>query len=258
MKITIVQNDILWCNQSGNFESFSRMLGCSPSSDLYVLPEMFSTGFVTEPEGVAENDPFPSLAWMRSKAASLGGAVAGSVAVRQADGSFRNRFYFVRPDGTFDFYDKKHLFTYGGEHLRYTSGGSRTIVEWRGARFLLTVCYDLRFPMWCRNRDEYDVMLCVASWPSPRSGAWKALAAARAIENQCYVAAVNRVGSDPSCVYQGDSMVIDPYGAAVAACPVGEASVATATLDLDSLKAFREKFPVLKDALYYKDWNENL
>lgn len=258
MKITIVQNDILWCNQSGNFESFSRMLDGSPSSDLYVLPEMFSTGFVTEPDGVAENDPSPSLEWMRSKAASLSGAVAGSVALRSADGSFRNRFYFVRPDGTFDFYDKRHLFTYGGEHLRYTSGGSRTIARWRGVRFLLTVCYDLRFPMWCRNRDEYDVMLCVASWPAPRSGAWKTLAAARAIENQCYVAAVNRVGSDPSCVYQGDSMIIDPYGSAIAACRVGEASTATAQLDPDSLKTFRDKFPVLKDTLYYKDWNENL
>ena len=257
MIVSALQNDIIWCEKEKNFESFGKLLAAAPASDLYVLPEMFSTGFATEPQGVAEEEPSVSLGWMKKWAAELGGAVAGSVSLKAADGTYRNRFFFVKPDGSYQYYDKRHLFTYGGEHHRYTSGNERVIVEYKGVRFLLTVCYDLRFPMWCRNRDEYDVMLSVASWPKPRAEAWKTLQKARAIENQCYVVAVNRVGNDPYCVYQGDTMIIDPYGVPSASCAAGKVGTATARLDMDALKAFREKFPVLKDTVLYKDWNEN-
>ena len=145
------------------------------------------------------------------------------------------------------FYDKHHLFSYGGETENYTPGNERVTVEWRGVRFRLSVCYDLRFPLWLRNKDDYDVLICVASWPAVRTHAWQVLLQARAIENQCYVLGVNRIGKDPVCEYSGSTCVVDPFGFATF-CPEGEASVVTQTLDLKRLKAFREKFPVLKEA----------
>lgn len=247
MRITILQRDIEWCNSEVNLRRASEAIDRNPGSDLYVLPEMFSTGFCTVPNGVAEGENGLSLRWMQRKAAEVDAAIAGSVAV-EVEGRFYNRFYFVKPDGEVTYYDKKHLFTYGGEHLRFTAGEERRVVEFRGVRILLEVCYDLRFPIWARNRGDYDMILYVASWPTPRISAWSALLVARAIENQCYVAGVNRVGEDPSCKYNGASVVIDPYGARIAECALGEECEATAEIDLDALEAFREKFPVLKDA----------
>ena len=172
---------------------------------------------------------------------------SGSIAVTK-DGKYYNRFYFVKPDGSVAQYDKKHLFTYGGEHLRFTPGEERVVVEWKGVRILLEICYDLRFPVWARNRGDYDMILYVASWPTPRVNAWSALLVARAIENQCYVAGVNRVGTDPTCEYCGGSVIIDPYGKTIAACAMGEECEATAEVDMELLEAFRKKFPVLNDA----------
>ena len=175
-------------------------------SDLYVLPEMWSTGFATEPEGIAESDG-SSLNWMKQMANRLDAAVAGSIAT-EIDGKYYNRFYFVKPandgsDNEIEYYDKHHLFTYSGEHLRYTAGERRVVVEWRGWRFLLQVCYDLRFPIFARNcaegPDAYDVALYVASWPTSRRAPWDTLLRARAIENQCYVCGVDRTGDDPAC-----------------------------------------------------------
>jgi predicted amidohydrolase len=183
---------------------------------------------------------------MKEKAASTGAAIAGSVAVTDGK-SYYNRFYFVKPDGSVAHYDKKHLFTYGGEHHRFTAGEERVVVEHCGVRILLEICYDLRFPVWARNRGDYDMILYVASWPTPRVPAWSALLLARAIENQCYVAGVNRVGTDPSCEYCGGTVVIDPYGKTIAECPMGEESEASAVVDMDALEAFRQKFPVLED-----------
>ena len=187
------------------------------------------------------------MEWMRRTADERGCAIAGSIAVEEK-GRYYNRFFFVKPSGQTEWYDKRHLFTYGGEHHTYTPGSQRTVVEWRGMRFLLQVCYDLRFPVWSRNRGDYDVALYVASWPTPRVEAWKALLRARAIENQCYVVAVNRVGEDPSCQYCGGSAVIDPYGKTLAACEDGCACEAEAVIDIDVLEDFRKKFPVLGDA----------
>ena len=183
----------------------------------------------------------------------LDAAIAGSIAIKASDGTYRNRLYFVKPQEIVNcklsnckWYDKHHLFSYGGETENYTPGDEYVTVEWRGVRFHLSTCYDLRFPLWLRNRDEYDVLICVASWPSVRMHAWKVLLAARAIENQCYVLGVNRIGKDPYCEYSGGSAVVDPFGFATT-CPDNEACVLTHTLDLKRLKAFREKFPVLKE-----------
>jgi predicted amidohydrolase len=184
---------------------------------------------------------------MKRMSAEADAAIAGSVAVEE-QGRYYNRFYFVKPDGSVTYYDKRHLFTYGGEHLRFTAGEERVIVEWRGVRILLEVCYDLRFPIWARNRGDYDMILYVASWPTPRVKAWSALLVARAIENQCYVAGVNRVGEDPTCDYCGGSVIINPYGHTLAACADNTECEVSAEIDIEALEAFREKFPVLKDA----------
>lgn len=250
MKVTILQNDIYWSDISANTQHVDEIMDKADKADLYVLPEMFSTGFCTHPEGIADKNG-NTLAWMRKKAAEKDAAIAGSIAVEE-DGKFYNRFHFVYPDGKVLCYNKKHLFTYGGEDKRFTPGNERVIAEYKGVRILLQICYDLRFPVFSRNRNDYDVAIYVASWPTPRVEAWKALLKARAIENQCYVLAVNRVGSDPFCQYCGGSAVIDPYGKIVSACEDGKECIAVADIDMKELLAFREKFPVLEDADSFK------
>ena len=247
MRVTILQRNIEWANPVLNIQRADEAISRNAGADLYVLPEMFSTGFCTQPEGIAESSDSDTLRWMQRKAAEMNAAIAGSVAIEQ-ESRYYNRFYFVKPDGSVAHYDKKHLFTYGGEHLRFTAGEERVVVEWQGVRILLEVCYDLRFPIWARNRGDYDMILYVASWPTPRVAAWSALLVARAIENQCYVAGVNRVGTDPACEYCGGSVVIDPYGRHIATCADGVECEATAEVDMAALEAFREKFPVLRDA----------
>lgn len=246
MKITLCQTDIVWGSPEANCEQLDRMLAGLGKTDLVLLPEMFSTGFATIPDGIAETSPAPTLEWMKRKASEADCAVAGSLSVKDS-GKYYNRFYFVKPDGTAEFYDKRHLFTYGGEQLRYSAGKERKVVEWRGARFLLSVCYDLRFPCALRNIGDYDLLLCVASWPSERRYAWDTLLRARAIENQCYVAAVNRTGDDPICSYNGGSVLLDPRGGDIARCSDGNAEMLTAEADLNALRGFRESFPVLDD-----------
>lgn len=254
MTISLLQPDIVWGDPAANREHLAAFLREAERSDVYVLPEMFSTGFAIEPAGIAETDG-ASLAWMQQMAQELNGAVCGSIAVETSDEqngtkSYYNRFYFVKPNGEYHHYDKRHLFTYGNEHRHYTRGQSRTVVEFRGVRFLLQVCYDLRFPTFSRNNEKvpYDVALYVASWPTSRLAVWNTLLHARAIENQCYVAGVNRIGTDSDCRYSGGTLLVDPYGNTAAACPLGEESIITTNLNLKALKVFRQKFPVLKDA----------
>ena len=247
MKITILQRDIVWADPTQNVQRADEAIDGNPGSDLYVLPEMFSTGFCTQPEGIAEPAENRTVSWMKAKASQTGAAIAGSIAVHEDD-RYYNRFHFVTPDGNITTYDKKHLFTFGGEHNRFTAGSERVIVAYKGFRILLEICYDLRFPVWSRNRGDYDMIIYVASWPTPRVEAWKALLTARAIENQCYVAGVNRVGTDPGNEYCGGSRVIDPYGKVIASCEDGKEMEAWAEVDLNVLEAFRAKFPVLDDA----------
>jgi predicted amidohydrolase len=188
---------------------------------------------------------------MQDYACSKGCAVAGSVSTH-VDGTYRNRFFFVFPDGHYQYYDKHHLFTYAGEHERYTAGEERVVVEHAGFRILLQVCYDLRFPVFARNRmvdgkPDYDLILYVASWPQQRIDAWDSLLKARAIENVCYVAGVNRVGEDPHCQYCGASAIINPYGEEMESCGVDKECAVSAVIDMEKLMAFRKKFPVLED-----------
>lgn len=252
MKITLLQRNISWADPQTNRERLEQLMSELPEADLYVFPEMFSTGFCTQPEGIAEDAATEgTLSWMKSQAKKRDCALAGSLAVKE-NGRFYNRFYFVCPDGRCYQYDKKHLFTYGGEHQTFTAGRERVIVTYKNVRILLQVCYDLRFPVWARNRKEYDLILYVANWPTTRVAAWNSLLCARAIENQCYVAGVNRVGEDPSCSYCGGTVLYDPYGNVMEACKRGEEDEITGEIDLDELNRFREKFPVLEDADSFK------
>lgn len=247
MKIILLQTDICWADPVANVDRLEKVIDHYDKVDLFVLPEMFSTGFCTLPEGIAEPVDSPTLQWMKQTACAHDCALAGSISIEE-DGKFYNRFFFVHPDGKVQWYDKKHLFTYGGEDKHYTAGTERVVVDFRGVRFLLEVCYDLRFPVWSRNRGDYDVALYVASWPSPRVEAWKALLRARAIENQCYVLGVNRVGKDPYCDYCGGTAAIDPYGRTLVACEDDKSEQIEVSIDMNELEAFRKKFPVLGDA----------
>lgn len=247
MKVALVQQDIVWASPADNCSRLDVLLKTAEGCDLCVLPEMFSTGFATRPDGIAETSPAPSLEWMKAKSAQMNCAIAGSISTFE-DGTFYNRFHFVKPDGSVTSYDKHHLFTYSGEDKTFTAGTERRVIEWRGVRFLMIVCYDLRFPVWIRNRKDYDAILCVASWPVARRKAWDTLVRARAIENQCFLAAVNRVGSDPSCQYSGGTAFIDPYGETQCFVEDGKEGICIADLDMSGLDAFRAKFPVLNDA----------
>lgn len=249
-----MQTDLSWASPEENIRrNDARLEALTQKTDLVVFPEMFSTGFATSPEGIAESDGL-TLGWMRRKAAETGTALAGSVAT-QEDGRFYNRFHFVEPSGKVTSYDKRHLFSFSGEDRTYTPGKERTIIEYAGTRILLQVCYDLRFPETSRNSlrpdgtADFDLILYVASWPVRRVGAWSALLRARAIENQCYVAGVNRVGTDPSCEYSGFSAAIDPLGETLAEASPGEEAVLTFATDLPSLVAYRERFTALKDII---------
>lgn len=252
--ITLLQQDIVWGEAESNRQKARESILKAPKSDLYVLPEMWNTGFICDPsecEELIEDSQGQSVRWMQEMADSTNAAIAGSMATRAKDGSIRNRFFFVRPGEEEPcFYDKHHLFTYANEDRFYTAGQEKVIVDWRGLRFRLFVCYDLRFPIWCRNTDDdetYDVALFVASWPTTRILAWRSLLIARAIENQCYVCGVNRIGSDPQCDYSGGTLMIDPYGNIIKTCPDNQESTITGIIDIPKLKHFRQKFPVLTD-----------
>ncbi len=246
MKITLLQRDIYWCEPDKNHRELERMMEESPGSDLYVMPEMFTSGFCMTPAKVAEQSQDSiTLEWMRRLAVDGHCALAGSMAIQEND-RYYNRFYFVFPDGTEQHYDKHHLFTYGGEQWAYTSGTNRVIVSYKGVRILLQICYDLRFPVWSRNRNDYDLILYVANWPSSRISVWDILLHARALENQCYVAGVNRIGADPLCSYNGHSIAINAYGKELIALGEKETS-GSFFLDMESLQTFRRNFPVLED-----------
>ena len=233
--------NIVWANPEKNIEQAQQLIQQAGISDLYVLPEMWATGFAIEPEGVAEDEQSSkALAWMRDFALINGSAICGSLAIRTSDGFFRNRHYFVTPNNVV-FYDKHHLFKHGREHMFYTPGDSPVIACWQGMRFLLQTCYDLRFPVFSRygRAGEYDAIIYVANWPSSRQLAWNTLLRARAIENQCYVIGVNRTGFDPNTHYEGGSAIVSPIGKA--------SDSLTAELSLDALGKMRDKFRVLDD-----------
>ena len=247
IQAAVVQADIAWAAPEANRKHLEEMIASNPGADLYVLPEMFSTGFATSPEGVAEESPARSLEWMKRLSREGGYAVCGSIALHEG-GRYYNRLYFVTPEGPVYQYDKYHLFTYSSENEWFTPGSERSVIEWRGVKFLLTVCYDLRFPVWMRSRDDYDVIINVASWPVVRRLSWDTLTLARAIENQAFMICCNRVGNDPVCEYSGGSAVYDPMGTCIGRVPDSEEGVAVCKLNMLLARGYRDKFPILKDA----------
>ncbi len=246
LRVTALQTDIVWCDAVRNRRRIENLFEQAPAGDIYLLPEMFATGFCMRPEqpGVADSAA-DTLAWMQRWAVALNAAIAGSLPVL-VDGGYRNRFFFVTPHRV-EIYDKRHLFGYGGEDKVYVPGCERVVVSFRGWRLLLQVCYDLRFPVFARNRGDYDAVLYVANWPASRIEVWDVLLRARALENQCYVLAANRVGSDPVASYSGHSRAVDAYGRIMAGCEDGREGFLSAVFDMEKLVAFRRKFPVLSD-----------
>ena len=245
IRVAVCQVDMEWEHTVRNLERLEPVVAAA-DADIAVLPEMFATGFKLRPSCVAEPADGLVVTTMRRWAAQYGRAVVGSVVVAEQE-RFRNRMFFVKPSGETAWYDKRHLFRPGGEARDYTPGNRRVVVEYMGFRFLLLICYDLRFPVWSRNRGDYDMILYVANWPTVRISAWNALLRARAVENQCYVAGVNRVGDDPSGHYAGDSAFVDFKGRTMAEAGDREQTL-SAAFDSDALEAFRCKFPAWRDA----------
>ncbi len=243
LKIVGLNLDISWKNKDDNFSKIEKVF-LDQEADVFLLPEMFSTGFCMGAEEIADRNE-ETLKWMISFAKDRGAAVAGSVSVFENGGYF-NRFYFVKPDGDFQFYDKRHLFSYSGEDKIYKPGTERVIVDYKGFRILLQVCYDLRFPVFSRNIGDYDIALYVANWPEARVDAWKTLLKARSIENQAFVFGLNRIGVDGNQLnYQESSDCYFPDGSVVSK---KEGDLVKAELKFEELVKFRTRFQFLNDA----------
>lgn len=249
LRITIVQSDLTWENIDSNLNTFSNKLNIIKDTDLIVLPETFSTSFSMNSAALAEPMNGKTMTWMAKMAKQQNAVIAGSAILKEDEQIF-NRFIWMRPDGSYEKYDKRHLFRMGDEHNHFTAGEQRLIVELKGWKICPQICYDLRFPVWSRNvKQEYDLLLYVANWPEVRIAAWEKLLFARAIENQCYVAAVNRVGIDGervNCI--GNSMLIDPKGELIWKAANQKEETKTVELSLTDLNEFRKRFPVGMDA----------
>ncbi len=257
LAIATVQFDMVWEKPEANHHRLNQLLGSLTAPvDLIVFPEMFTTGFKMNPKICAEPMNGPTMQWMREKAKEKNAVLTGSIVIKENE-TFFNRMIWMRPDGTFEQYDKKHLFRMSDEFAHYEHGDKRCIVELKGWKFNLNICYDLRFPVWARNsvNDKgefaYDVLIYVASWTNSRAQMWQKLLPARAIENQAYVIGVNRVGTDgEGYPYDGDSRVIDPLGTTVYRARPGKEEIVISILSKDLLNSFRNNFQV------WKDWDE--
>ncbi|MBC7936872.1 MAG: amidohydrolase [Rhizobacter sp.] len=262
LTITTIQTDLHWENKTANLRMLEdKLRNLEQSAEVVLLPEMFSTGFSMRPEALAETMNGETVSWMKEMSAHYRIVLAGSVIIKEGD-KFFNRFIWMLPNGQYGIYDKRHRFAFGGEDKFYTAGNKRTIASVKGWKINLQVCYDLRFPVWARqqnnvneageNLPEYDVLIYVANWPERRSHAWKTLLCARAIENQCYVIGVNRVGKDGNDIYHsGNSMVIDPLGE-VLYHMADEEDIFTITLQKEHLENVRNKFPFWRDGDEFK------
>lgn len=264
LTVTLIQSDLAWENKSANLSHFEKKIkGIAEKTEVVFLPEMFSTGFSMDPARLAEGMQGETVSWMKRIAAEKKIILAGSVIIADpaSEARYFNRLIWMLPTGHYGVYDKRHRFAFAGEDKEYTSGTKRLIASVKGWRINLLICYDLRFPVWARqahstngneSSHEYDVLVYVANWPDRRSHAWRTLLQARAIENQCYVIGVNRVGSDGNNIlYTGDSMVVDPLGE-VLYQKKNEEDVFTITLDKQHLETVREKFPFWRDADEFK------
>lgn len=248
LRITTIQSNLLWEDVSANVAYFTNKLSVlSGKTDIVILPEMFTTGFTMYPKKVAETfEGASTIEWMKKMSLNINAAICGSIVIEE-HGNYFNRLLWVTPDGVVEYYDKRHLFTLAGEHIPFTAGVKKLIVEYKGWKICPLVCYDLRFPVWCRNVEDYDLLIFVANWPEKRRHHWKSLLMARAIENQSYLVGVNRVGKDENqLVYTGDTSVID-YAGEILYQKSDVEEVNTLELSKEKLQNFRAKLNFLAD-----------
>lgn len=246
-KIALIQASLHWEQPLENRAYFENQIKQLGPCDLVLLPEMFSTGFSMNPSKMAEEEGGETLAWMQRMAQETDKAICGSLIIGEGERYF-NRLYFVYPDGSYRSYNKRHLFSYAGEDQVYTAGTAKLVLKYKGWRINPQICYDLRFPVWCRNAEGFDLQLFVANWPERRSGAWKALLQARAIENQVYLAGLNRIGDDGNGIYHsGDSAVFDPMGEKLSHLEAHQAKAEIVDLSYSKLQEIRSRFAFLKD-----------
>lgn len=254
LSITTIQSNLHWENKPDNLSMFEKKISSiEEGTEIVVLPEMFSTGFSMNPEKLAETMEGETVQWMKRVSSENNIILTGSVIIEE-EGNYFNRLIWMLPNGQMGQYDKRHRFAFAGEDEKYTAGTKRLIASVKGWKINLLVCYDLRFPVWSRQQPtqektfEYDLLIYVANWPERRSIAWKTLLVARAIENQCYVVGVNRVGNDGNNIYHsGDSMVVDPLGE-ILYYKKDDEETATTIIDNAHLQSVREKFPFWRDA----------
>lgn len=248
LTVVAIQANLVWENSQENLASFQKTIDqLSSDIDLVVLPEMFSTGFTMQPKAVAQKMEGTTVSWMKNIATSKNIAVVGSVVIEE-DGNYHNRAIFVHPDGSLETYDKRHSFSLAGEDEEYTSGRHRLIVEYKGWKLFPLICYDLRFPVWSRFNDDYEVLIYMANWPKPRIVAWDSLLKARAIENMSYCIGVNRVGEDKNGYeYIGHTSVYDYLGEEIATTDEGQEGYLKVTLQKSGLYETRKKLNFLND-----------
>jgi omega-amidase len=248
LKVAIIQSDLVWENPKKNRKNFTEKIdSILKEVDVIVLPEMFATGFTMNAEAVAETMDGKTVSWMQKKAAKTGAAIVGSLIIVEA-GNYYNRLLFVEPTGTITSYDKKHTFTLAGEDKVFSAGSKKVIIEYKGWKICTLVCYDLRFPVWARNTENYDVLMYVANWPKPRILAWDILLKARAIENMSYAIGVNRVGLDEAQnEYSGNSAVYDVLGNAMTTVKPNKEHIEIVILDRNHINFYRNKLKFLDD-----------
>lgn len=248
LTVTLIQTALHWENKEKNLSMFTDKLNTITSAtDVVLLPEMFTTGFSMQSAALAEDMNGPTVQWMKEQAARLNAVVCGSFIAKE-NNRYYNRLLWMQPDGTYDTYDKRHLFRMGDEQQHYSAGDKRLLVEWKGWRICPMVCYDLRFPVWVRNRNEYEVLLFVANWPERRAVHWKLLLQARAVENLSYCLGVNRVGEDGNGIYHsGDSSIFSARGEQLWQ-QSHEEEIKTITLSKQDLLDYRKAFPAQLDA----------
>ncbi|MEY3051542.1 MAG: hypothetical protein RLY31_1327 [Bacteroidota bacterium] len=251
LRVTTIQTDLVWENPGANLAVFDKLIApLAGSTDLVVLPEMFTTGFTMQAGKLAEPMDGPTVRWMRRTAAALDAAVMGSFIATEDDKYF-NRLTVSFPDGSLQTYDKRHRFALAGEHQVFAPGQNRLVFSWKGWKICPLICYDLRFPVWSRNTDFFDLLLYVANWPAPRRHHWQQLLLARAIENQCYVIGVNRCGTDANLLaYTGDTCLVDGAGQ-IRYLVADRPAVDTHSLDLETLRSYRRQFPFLADRDFF-------
>ncbi|MGK0386845.1 MAG: omega-amidase [Patiriisocius sp.] len=249
LRVTIVQSHLHWENPKGNRALFSEILApLTNTTDLIVLPEMFTTGFSMNAQKLAEHQDGPTVQWLIRTSKVCNAAITGSVII-QENNAFYNRLFFVKPDGSFTCYDKKHTFTLAGEHAVFTAGTARIVIDYLGFKICPLICYDLRFPVWARNTIGYDVLLYTANWPEKRIAAWDALLKARAIENMSYCIGVNRIGLDGNGhQYLGHSAIYDSLGAQISSPDFEKAFVETITLHKKHIDTTRTQLQFLNDS----------